>query len=169
MSVAASAARDAVRVIAAHDGPALDSARALVRQYILEIGGDEARADEVVAYLPGGFAPPDGELWIATRGDTPVGCVAVRDIGGGASELKRMYVRADARGLGAARALTTTAIAWAAAHGYACMRLGTLVTMHAAQRLYESLGFVRIPPYRQEEFGRTIYYELALAREGAHT
>jgi hypothetical protein len=31
--------------------------------------------------------------------------------------------------------------------------------MHAAQQLYASLGFKRIPPYRAVEFGETWFYE----------
>jgi mannose-6-phosphate isomerase-like protein (cupin superfamily) len=73
-----------------------------------------------------------------------------------------MYVRPESRGRGVARRLAEHAVAAAGALGYARLRLGTLPTMHAAQRLYGSLGFRRIAPYRAVEFGETWFYERTL-------
>ena len=73
-----------------------------------------------------------------------------------------MYVRAAARGRGVARLLTEHAIVEATARGYSRLRLGTLPHMHAAQQLYASLGFRRIPAYRDVELGETWFYERPL-------
>ena len=84
---------------------------------------------------------PAGDLWVAWAGDTEVGCVALHGLTPDIAELKRMYVRPEARGRGVARKLTEHAIANAAARGYRRLRLGTLTSAHAAQQLYTSLGF----------------------------
>ena len=78
-----------------------------------------------------------------------------------------MYVRPEARGRGIARRLTEHAIAIASARGYSQLRLGTLTSAHAAQRLYTSLGFRLIAPYRPVEFGDTLFYELPLVAPAA--
>jgi ribosomal protein S18 acetylase RimI-like enzyme len=99
---------------------------------------------------------------VAWDGAEALGCVALQELAPDTAELKRMYVRPESRGRGVARRLTEHAIAAAAAHGYTRLRLGTLPAMHAAQRLYGSLGFRRIAPYRAVEFGETWFYERAL-------
>jgi ribosomal protein S18 acetylase RimI-like enzyme len=99
---------------------------------------------------------------VAWKEAEALGCVALQALTPDTAELKRMYVRPDARGRGIARRLGEHAIAVAAARGYARVRLGTLPSMRAAQELYESLGFRRIAPYRAEEFGETWFYERGL-------
>jgi len=73
-----------------------------------------------------------------------------------------MYVRPEKRGQGIARTLANLVIDEARARGYERLRLGTLSTMRPAQNLYTSLGFLPIDPYRQIEFGDTLFYELDL-------
>jgi ribosomal protein S18 acetylase RimI-like enzyme len=149
---------------AGYDAPSLAAARELVREHVLahSTAHDAEGADRIAAALPAPYDAPGAALWVAWASADALGCVALQPLGGGAAELKRMYVRPAARGRGVARALTEHAIAAAAARGYARLRLGTLTTMHAAQRLYESVGFRRVPAYRPVEFGETWFYERAL-------
>jgi ribosomal protein S18 acetylase RimI-like enzyme len=48
------------------------------------------------------------------------------------------------------------------ARDYMRVRFGTQDTAVGAQRLYESLGFRRIEPYRAGDFGTVWFYELLM-------
>jgi ribosomal protein S18 acetylase RimI-like enzyme len=74
-----------------------------------------------------------------------------------------MYVDAAWRGIGAGRALLERVIESARERGYQKLRLGTLRDMIAAQALYQSLGFVPIERYREDEMIDTCFFELDLA------
>src|SRR5215208_2046800 len=142
----------------------LAAARALVRAHV-EAHSDAHTAEEVAALLaalPAPYLPPTGGLWLAWDGPDATGCIALQPLAPGVGEIKRMYVRPESRGHGVPRALARHAIAEARALGYERLRLGTLTTMHEAQRLYASLGFRPIDPYRSTEFGATLFYELEL-------
>jgi ribosomal protein S18 acetylase RimI-like enzyme len=101
-----------------------------------------------VRNLPGGYAPPGGRLFLAANDGIPVACVALRAAGGARSEMKRLFVRPTARGLGVGRALVSLVLDEARAIGYSEVVLDTLPSMAEAQRLYEQFGFRDIPPYR---------------------
>ena len=89
--------------------------------------------------LPGPFAPPDGRLLLARHDGAVIGMVGFERLDERACEMKRLYVKPQGRGLGAARALVTHLLA--EAHDYEEMRLETRTFMEGAIALYASLGF----------------------------
>lgn len=122
--------------------------------------------DAEVATLPGDYAPPRGALLLAVDGDDRVGCVALRPLAWPeAAELKRLYVAPAGRGQGLGLRLAEAALQAAQAIGYQRICLDTLPSMSAAQRLYESLGFRDVAPYRYSPVAGTRYMERALTRE----
>src|SRR6187401_3275807 len=49
--------------------------------------------DRELAELPGRYVPPEGRLLLSLDGTKAAGCVALRKIGDGICEMKRLYVR----------------------------------------------------------------------------
>lgn len=106
--------------------------------------------DAELAGLPGGYAPPDGNLWFARVDGAVAGVVGLRPFGPpdrsrgrlrGWCEMKRLWVRPDYRGLGLGRRLAEEALQAGENLGYRRMCLDTLHRMAAARALYASLGF----------------------------
>ena len=115
-----------------------------------------------LASLPGKYASPDGRLVLATEGGQAAGCVAIRRIGDGVCEMKRLYVRPEFRSRGLGLRLAREMISQAAGAGYAVMRLDTLDRLVEAMELYESLGFRRTDPYYDNPLDGVVYWELSL-------
>ena len=156
----------AVRVVAITktDDALVDAARALFFEYADSLGLDLAfqNFDDEMARFPSGYLSPDGALCVAQCGDSAIGCVAVRRLERGLCEMKRLYVRPEARGGGVGRRLAEAAIEAARRLKYSHMRLDTLPTMGAARELYAVLGFREIAPYYHNPIEGTRYMQLDL-------
>jgi len=142
-------------------GPAdAETVRTLFREYAAWLGPEGWFTDleAELAALPGGYEA----LLVARLDGEAVGCVALKPLPGEACEMKRLYVRPEARGTGAGRALVEASIARALELGYAVMRLDTLPTMDAAQALYLSLGFRPIERYNDNPIEGVLFFELRL-------
>jgi ribosomal protein S18 acetylase RimI-like enzyme len=118
--------------------------------------------DQELATLPGKYASPDGAVIIARLGTAACGCVALRRIDETTCEMKRLYVRPDARGLGIGAELVRLIVDVARARGYRAMRLDTLPTMKSAIALYASFGFREIPAYTFNPVHGAVYMEKML-------
>lgn len=127
----------------------LDTVRALFREYAsaLEVDLDFQDFDAELAALPGKYARPGGRLLLAKDGDHVLGCVCLRPLSAADCEMKRLYVRSEARGHRLGRRLVERVCDEARAAGYARMFLDTLPSMTAAQQLYADLGFVPTDAY----------------------
>jgi GNAT superfamily N-acetyltransferase len=114
--------------------------------------------------LPDMYGPPTGALFLAIRSSDgqPAGCVGLRRLEPEICEVKRLYVRPDARGHHLGRELVNVLMTEARRLGYTRMRLDTLASMTAARALYASLGFVNIPPYNDHPVEGTEFMELTL-------
>jgi ribosomal protein S18 acetylase RimI-like enzyme len=118
--------------------------------------------DEEIRSLPGAYTPPGGMLFLATKGGTPVGCAALRNVGPNVGELKRVYVRPQCRGAGIGRRLTRAALNRARGLGYHRVVLDTLPTMESAVRLYREMGFRTIPKYWDHPIPGALFFEYRL-------
>jgi GNAT superfamily N-acetyltransferase len=101
-------------------------------------------------------------LWVALDRGRVVGSVALRDLGDSALELKRMYLRPDARGYGLGKRLLATALGYARESGAQVVRLDTSERMETARHLYEAHGFVRVPGFAPRQGQQRLLYELRL-------
>jgi putative acetyltransferase len=156
-----------IRLLPATAPSEIQEARRLIREYgdyQESLGIDLAFQgfEEELAALPGRYAPPDGALLLAFTDAAPLGCVALRPIEHGACEMKRLYVRPEARGRGVGRRLAVAIIEEARRLGYRTMRLDTIDTMVEALGLYRSLGFEEISPYYANPNAGVVYLEFAL-------
>jgi GNAT superfamily N-acetyltransferase len=145
-------------------------ARALFEEYAAWLGVDlcfQGFAEEL-ATLPGAYAPPRGRLLLAGPAGAEVGCVALRPLAdagaaeGTVGEVKRLYVRPQARGSGLGVALVTALLRDAREIGYRELKLDTLASMNDALRLYGRLGFAECSPYYHNPLPGVVYMSRAM-------
>jgi len=138
----------------------LDQVRSLMRSFItwhrerhredthlIDAYFDAGAFEGELASLPGKYAPPHGQLLLATLDSSPAGCVALREIDSSSCEMKRMFVYPECHGKGVGHALAEAVIKEARALGYRTMRLDTSIRQEEARRLYQRMGFKAIEPY----------------------
>lgn len=140
------------------------AATALMREYIdwlpfeLDFQDYESELADIAAH----YAAPTGAVFLALGADGDIaGVVGVRSLGDGIAEMKRMYVGESGRGAGLGRRLAEHAIEFARQEGYRALRLDSdLESMPVANQLYEKLGFVDIPRYRENPLRCSRFMEL---------
>jgi len=95
----------------------------------------------------------EAEVWVALDDDRVVGTVTYVEPGSalvevsreGEAEMRSLAVDPTATGRGIGETLARHAVDRARDRGFAAMVLCSSTTMHAAHRLYERLGFTRLP------------------------
>jgi putative acetyltransferase len=161
----------AVTVIDVTTDGELDQIRQLFREYHAAFI-DEPLFDRCIARqdfegelarLPGEYAPPRGALFLAVVGEAPAGCIAVRYLGDGLCEMKRLFVRPEHRGRHVGQRLVARLLERARELGYEYMRLDTLPTMTGAHALYRSFGFHECEPYGVSAGDAAVFMEIDLA------
>jgi GNAT superfamily N-acetyltransferase len=103
-----------------------------------------------------------GRLLVARLGDDPVGVGTLKPIDEPTAEIKRMYVRPAAQGLGVGHAILAQLLQDASAEGYATVRLETLRFMTVAQAMYRSFGFVEVSGFDGSEAANTVLEPLTI-------
>ena len=154
-----------MNLVQAQSNEDIDRARELFEEYASWLGINLCfqNFEKELAGLPGDYASPTGRLFLAVDGDQILGCVALRGLGAGACEMKRLYVRPDFRGKGLGRELTQAVIKAAREIGYERMRLDTLPgKMDRAIAMYRSLGFREIEAYYHNPVAGATFMELSL-------
>jgi GNAT superfamily N-acetyltransferase len=151
-----------LRLVEVSGGKDLEQIRELFMEYSRDLPFDLSfqNFDEEVKTLPGRYARPTGCMLLATWTGEPAGCVALRQIGDGVCEMKRLFVRPALRGKGIGRALGQAIIEEARRIGYKRMRLDTV--LEPAKCLYRSLGFREIPPYQHVPIEGVVFMESEL-------
>jgi ribosomal protein S18 acetylase RimI-like enzyme len=93
----------------------------------------------------------------------PAGCIALKPLGNGICEMKRLFVRPEFRSRRLGLKLAEHIIKEAQQIGYTAMRLDTIAgKMQRAIDLYHSLGFREIPAYYHNPIPNAVYLELVL-------
>ena len=159
------------RIVRASSDSEIDAARALFGDYVAWLDLDlsfQGFAAELAA-LPGEYTPPRGTLLLALDDEAVLGCVGLRPLDWPHSaELKRLYVRPEARGRRVGSRLAQAAVSSARDAGYERIRLDTLPTMVAARHLYQALGFREIDAYRFNPVTDARFMELDLRAASEH-
>lgn len=138
--------------------------RGLIEEYMASMALDLCfqGIDEELKTLPGKYSEPDGALLVAKAGGALCGCVALKKIGDGICEMKRLFVRDAYKGRGVGKKLALMIIEEARAKGYRLMRLDTLKSMRPALSLYGSLGFRETGAYVYNPLEGAVYLEKTL-------
>lgn len=147
------------------DDTDLDAVRTLFWAYAHSLTVDLSYQgfSEEVSTLPAKYAAPAGDLWLARdQSGEPLGCVGLRPLGGGACEMKRLYLMPSARGRRLGHRLVAAVVVHARTVGYREVRLDTLATMLTAIGLYEAFGFERCEPYYAPTPAGTVFMTLRL-------
>jgi GNAT superfamily N-acetyltransferase len=116
------------------------------------------------------FMPPKGRLLLGYVDDQPMGISCLKELTDSIGEVKRMYVRSEARNRGLGRALLNRLLEEARQIGYERVRLDSARFMAEAHQLYHTNDFREIEPYEGSEIPAEfqkhwIFMELVLPRE----
>jgi GNAT superfamily N-acetyltransferase len=103
-----------------------------------------------------------GRLLVARIGDNPVGVGTLKPVDETTAEIKRVYVRPAAQGLGVGGAIVARLLQDARAEGYATVRLETLRFMTAAQAMYRGFDFVEVEAFDGSEAANTVLEPLTI-------
>jgi putative acetyltransferase len=126
--------------------PDSEEVRALIARLDAEL--DERYPREVIHALhPEGLTDLRLAFVVARVAGEAVACGALRLLGPGVGEVKRMYVLPAFRGRGLARQVLATLEGLARERGYSVLRLETGSRLAEAVGLYRSAGYEEIPVF----------------------
>ena len=133
-------------VIRAAETRDVDAAVEIVRDALAEHGmtfGVGSGTDEQLRALPASYTDRGGAFFVADDGGRVIGTAGVYPLEPNVFELRKMYLRKDARGRGVGAALFDACLAYCRARGARTVVLDTHDSMATAIAFYERRGFVR--------------------------
>ena len=141
-----------------------DAAHALLMEYASSVQAQVcfSNFEAELADLGGRYAGAGGSFLIAREDGRGLGCGALTWTGPGDCELRRLFVKPEARRRGIGAQLCRQLMELARRHGCERIRLHTLAEWHAARRLYQALGFAEVPAPSGGEDARVVFMELPL-------
>ena len=133
--------------------------RELILEYVHQLNRDLTfqSIDEELRDPSAKYTAPQGEVLIAMEDQTPLGMVAYHRHSDVRCEMKRLYVKSEARGLRLGDRLVREILAHARASGYREIVLDTLAYMKPAIHLYHKYGFEECAPYYHNPMADVIY------------
>ena len=130
-------------------------ARRCIGAYFRELAGRFDAGFDPARSISAGvdeLTPPAGVFVIARLGGRPIGCGALKVKAGRIGEVKRMWVDAEARGLGVGRRLLETLEKAARKFRLETLRLETNRSLVEAQALYRRSGYREVAPFNDEPY-----------------
>lgn len=125
---------------------------------------------------PEQFIPPLGRGYVAEDDGSLIGMIFLKPLRDGEFEVKRLYLRSEARGLGLGKRLVRHIVKAAKELGATGLYLDSIPSLSAAISLYEAEGFAFTTPYPGSEIGSYdmmrdigVYMHLSLHTEPAET
>lgn len=148
------------------ENPRTSDSRWCIQQYFLELnqrfaaGFDPGRS---ISATESELVQPAGLLLIARLRGQPIGCGALKFHGRAPTELKRMWVSPDVRGLGLGRRLLGDLERRAREAGTRVVRLETNRSLKEAIQLYRSSGYREVKAFNDEPYADH-WFEKQLSR-----
>ena len=132
-----------------------------------ELDGEETPDDDADEWraevTPEKVVAPNGVFLVASIDGDAVGCGGLKRLDETTGEIKRMYTAPAGRRQGVARAILRRLEDEARRLGYERLQLETGGPQHEAVALYESEGWIAIPPYgRYKDDPRSLCFAKSL-------
>jgi DNA-binding MarR family transcriptional regulator/N-acetylglutamate synthase-like GNAT family acetyltransferase len=135
--------------------PTSEAAQHCIRSYFADLDGRfETGFDPKLSILAdvSELVDPAGALLVARLSQRTIGCGAIKFYEDGPSEVKRMWVDPDARGLGVGRRILTELEDLARGKGVKVLRLETNRSLVEAIGLYRSAGYGEVAAFNDEPY-----------------
>ena len=142
----------------------LPQVKQLIFEYTDFLGRDLSfqNIDDELNDLKKKYLPPNGEILVALNEDEVLGMVAYYRHDDKTCEMKRLYVKPEARGLHLGDELVCEVISHARDNGYETMLLDTIRPLEPAIKLYKKQGFEECEPYYENPMDDVIYMKKSL-------
>lgn len=137
----------------------LSEVKTLITEYSNQLGRDLSfqNIDEELKNPEHKYTTPQGEILVVVDHDKVLGMVAYHRHSDVRCEMKRLYVRPDARGMHLGNTLVAEILAHAKNAGYKEMVLDTIEPLKAAISLYKKHGFEECEAYYHNPMDDVIY------------